>query len=608
MVEARTLSRRVFAAMAPTFGPQRGLVGNVVRSSITGILVLLAFVGALVLEARVEAPCPQVVFDLSESDDAIGLSEAEKKLVCGNPNDPTWRNIPPSQAAFHVRGFLQERGYLRPEIRTENGRVLVRVGPPSVVQKFETVGAPASIHPDRLRAIVGQRLTPGLLDGVEKRLTERLQREGYACSKVKLQADPSSDIVRATVTPGPQQVVSRIDRSKVQGIDPLALSRYDAFHVGDVFDGTALTRTSRRLVSADVVRSSYFLTDCDGKDAIVHQHAFVDAPRIVSFAIGANTERLFNLRGSWQHTALGELASRIGFDAQASVTEQTLNAAGEWYPFRSDPRAYFSWNATARRDSQPTREWYTVEAGFGPAHSWDYRLGRLEVRLAPLLRSIHNVRGGAFGSTQLLVLEGRARFLSADFEYYAASPRSGFQTQFAVAQSVREALSPTSFTALRWTGEKLWNFGGWDPPAWILGFRFAASTTVTDEPFASTAPALQPYRYFLGGRDNLRGFGFASIPGDNLGAFTSLAASLELRVPPFLPGKLEPFVFVDAGAVGRAAFSLEHPIYLSPGVGIRWESPIGPVRGTYSHGVLLTRGPRMVEPGHRFYLSLGEEF
>lgn len=584
----------------------RSLAGKAVRTFAPFALFFL--VSSTTAEARIESPCPQVVFELEDSEGPIGLSDAERKLVCGNPDDPTWRHIPPAQAAFLLKGFLQERGYLRPEIRTEEGRVYVKVGSAAHVTRFETIGAPASLRTDRMRDIVNERLTPKLLDNIEKRLLEKLQAKGYACGKVKLQADPNTDVVRATVTPGPIGYVSRIDRSKVRGIDPLALSRFDAFHVGDRFDGRALTRTSRRLVTADVVRSAYFLTDCEGDGVVVNEHAIVDAPRIVSFSVGANTERLFNLRASWRNTALGDLASQLGFDAQASATEQTLGANGEWYPFRIDPRSFFSWRASARRDNQPLREWYTFEAGFGPARSWDTTLGRLDVRIAPLLRSIHNVRGAALGNSQLVVLEARARFASADFEYYAASPRSGFQTQFAVAQSVREILSPTTFTALRWTGEKLWNLGDWDPPAWILGFRFAASTTITSEPFNSPAPALQPYRYFLGGRDDLRGFAYASIPSDDLGGFTALTGSLELRVPPLLPGTLQPFVFVDAGAVGRAAFSLEHPIYMSPGVGIRWESPIGPIRGTYSHGILLTAGPRMVVPRHRFYLSIGEEF
>jgi hypothetical protein len=590
--------------------PNRAYADADVRNCCAAFLVATAaLLGAPPpASAAVEIPCPGVVLDHGDSGERVELTETERKLVCGNPADPTWQHVPPTQAAFHLRGFLQERGFLRPEISTEGGRLFVRVGPVARVARFETQGAPAVIRTDRMRQIVGERLTPRLLDGIEQRLTERLQAEGFACAKVAVQADPTTEIVRATIQPGPLGRITAIDRSKVQGIDPLALHRFDAFHVGDRYDGRDLTRTSRRLITSDVVRSAYFLTDCDGGNTVVHQHAFVDAPRIVSFAIGANTERLFNLRASWRHTALGDLASQLGFNAQASATEQQLGALGEWYPFRVDPRLYFSWVVSGRRDRQPQREWYTLEAGFGPARSWDSTVGRLDVRIAPLFRSIHAVRGIGVGSTQMLVLEARARLLSKDFEYYAASPRSGFETQFAVAQSVRHALSATTFTALRWSGEKLWNLGDWDPPTWILGFRFSAATTITLEPFESRATGLEPYRYFLGGRNDLRGFGFASIPGDPQGSFTALAASIELRAPPFLPEKLEPFVFVDGGAVGRATFALEHPIYFSPGVGIRWESPIGTVRGTYAHGLLLTRGPRRVEPGHRFYLSVGEEF
>ena len=78
-----------------------------------------------------------------------------------------------------------------------------------------------------------------------------------------------------------------------------------------------------------------------------------------------------------------------------------------------------------------------------------------------------------------------------------------------------------------------------------------------------------------------------------------------------LPHGLQPLVFVDAAVVGRSSFKLDPNVYWSPGLGIRWNSPVGSVRVTVARGLVWRRDSAaevLIKPQWQFFLSLGAEF
>jgi outer membrane translocation and assembly module TamA len=93
------------------------------------------------------------------------------------------------------------------------------------------------------------------------------------------------------------------------------------------------------------------------------------------------------------------------------------------------------------------------------------------------------------------------------------------------------------------------------------------------------------------------------LPVVNGGGLTSGFVGLETRLSQTLPFDLDPFVFMDFGEISNSAALLSAPLYWSPGVGVRWASPIGPVRTTLAHGFVGNSADHF-----QFYLSLGEEF
>lgn len=110
-------------------------------------------------------------------------------------------------------------------------------------------------------------------------------------------------------------------------------------------------------------------------------------------------------------------------------------------------------------------------------------------------------------------------------------------------------------------------------------------------------------RFFAGGDRSIRGYDYKSISpedenGDLTGASRLLTASLEYQFN--VTGKWWGAVFFDAG---EAVNDFKMDLKKGAGLGIRWESPVGPVK--------LDLARPVGDPDHKgiaFYIGLGPEF
>lgn len=141
--------------------------------------------------------------------------------------------------------------------------------------------------------------------------------------------------------------------------------------------------------------------------------------------------------------------------------------------------------------------------------------------------------------------------------------------------------------------------------SWIRGigqnhrglFRLEGGANITDE-FEKLSPSL---RFFAGGDNNIRGYGYESIsPTDSSGALTGakymVTSTLEYQYR--VHGNWWGAVFYDIGD----AFNKTPEWKSGAGVGIRWASPVGPVSFDFAWG--LDAEP---DPEFRIHFSLGPE-
>jgi translocation and assembly module TamA len=195
-------------------------------------------------------------------------------------------------------------------------------------------------------------------------------------------------------------------------------------------------------------------------------------------------------------------------------------------------------------------------------------------------------------------------------EYYQSSPREGYRVLLNTAHMKKDLLASTSAHQMRLSFQELWNFGHMDPPLWVLGLRGGLMTTTGDEGSGLVNVLPVQYRYHLGGMASLRGFARDELPRNEGGALTAAFLGTEVRSTSVLPRNFEPYIFTDLGMVGDAPVTLDQTLYYSPGLGLRWASPIGVFRLNVAHGFIANAtGPVPPNLSHwQFYLSYGEEF
>jgi len=540
--------------------------------------------------------------------ESITFSDPERRLLCGDPTNPSWKNVPDNQAVLFMRTFLQDYGYFSPKFDIQPSRIEVTLGNPTRVTSLRTEGEPRNLPIDKLRNIVGVRLTPKLLDATKDRLRRLLEERGYPCSDIKMEADPDTGEMLAHLQSGLPLKIIKVDEDKVPGMWPGMMRRYWAFDIGSPYNGDFVNLTSRRITDQGIVQSTYFTPTCTEEGAILRQQVVAGPPRIVTLGTGVDTEQFLIGRANWTNSRMGSTGSSVSLTANASSKVQQFIAQGSWY-FHTDPsRSYLKPGLDIKHENEQYFENLVTRFSFGPAATYDSQNLAFDLSIAPTLNWTRTYRGPGPGDTEFMSLSATFHTKDHYFEFYRDRPRRGFSLTLDGDFTQRGWLSPVTAQAVRSSLESLWNIGNFDPPFLVFGFRAGLYTTFTDEQVSSQALPSQ-FRNFLGGSGDLRGFGRQELPGPN-GGLSAVYGGVEFRIADTLPWGLQPFVFGDFGMLGSRTLQLDSPVFWDPGFGLRWQAPFGVIRTTLSHG--FVSGPQLGYGDQirhwQFYFSFGEEF
>lgn len=171
-------------------------------------------------------------------------------------------------------------------------------------------------------------------------------------------------------------------------------------------------------------------------------------------------------------------------------------------------------------------------------------------------------------------------------------PRRGWKVSFGLRGTHPDISSTEAFVQSRVSTKAVLPLG----PARLLGRIDAGQTTVSD---VATLPAT--VRFFAGGDTSIRGFDYQTLgptdaTGEIVGGRNLLVGSLEMDFP--LTSRWHPAIFSDAGNAFNETDEMN--IRYSAGAGIRWRSPLGPIR------IDLAR-PVDADRGWRLHLSMGPD-
>lgn len=544
---------------------------------------------------------PQSIFDRGQI-----FTKNDQLLICGSAETPGWEEVPENQSLFHIRARLNAEGFFDPKITKDGDRYLIDPGEATEVKNVIFRNEPIGFRDRIFRGFKNQTLDPAALDNAKTWTTSRLRSMGYPCPEVQVRGAYETGTIEVDIDSGPRLILSHVERPQTGELRDTVFERFDAFQIGDRFNADLLALTSRRLLEAGIVDFTHFEDQCSQEGAIAHQRAILGQRRNLVFAIGASTEELPILRAEWRNVRLDPYASTLAFSVYTSPRLQSIKASSELYWFRKLPRLFLSPVAEIRRESEFTYKALRQRFQLGSGYIKDDSQHRYIFNFAPIYTVENTIEGQGPSHFQYLSFRGSAELLSHYFEFLRFNPQEGYQLQAHWEAQRQGAGSPFSADLIKLSGTHLWNIGSLDPPLTVLGVRFGHSIIAASN--LNLIPA--SFRLFLGGAEDVRGFFRQSINNANLGFQTTSFLGLEARFLEVLPYQLQPFVFYDIGKVGFNEWSWINETYTAPGVGMRWQSPFGALRGTLAKGIILNENPQRPQPPEEWniFLSYGREF
>ncbi len=544
----------------------------------------------------------------------IKFSSTETKWLCGDPESEAWKEIPTNQRVEWLKTFLQSRGYHRPAIHADaaSGEITVNAGKKFLVSKFTVAGAPAEWDWTRHWHEHGAVLDPVHLDADATWSKRGLQFIGYPCPDVQANAYLDDEEIHVGVDPGPKQRFGPVQSQGTSDMDPRILERFTAFYPDDFFDVRLLELTSDRILQEDLYVSTFYDVVCDGNRNASIVRRFVPAkPRLLTVGAGFDTENGPLLRGRWKRTRLTRKAD--SFESTAFLSFRDLQIELKYrYHFPPDPSSRFEFAPRVLVDRRDERQLRSIEYLADPsvATGWELRGSQMKFRFGPSLSRTDTTYSlqPVPPRVDALRIAGSLDWMSHFFEYYANDPREGYHFSLEGFTQFGRWLSDKTIHKALLRHELLFNLGHFDPPWLVLGWRGIEGTYFYNPRDLLVQEIPPSERYFLGGDENIRGFGRQKLQGTGIGYLTEIYQGVELRLLGLLPANLQPFLFFDAARAGLGTATIDTPLYTAPGVGVRWSSPVGTLRATLARGFASRNLPQDPTPNLQFFVSFGKEF
>jgi translocation and assembly module TamA len=559
--------------------------------------------------------CPTRVAFVKDS--KISFTDNEKLMLCGEPEKESWKEIPASQAEFTLRNYLKQRAYYTPTFFYENDLLTVNPGPQKLATELKFEGAPKDFDLVKLRDIIGSPLTSALLDKVENFTLTRLKNMAYACPEVKLQAMEESGAITVKINSGPSYYFLEPRLDDTIGLYEKTMRRFDAFALNAPYRYEWIKLSSNRAENDGIVVSSQFnfvcpahpLSRSEPQGVALNQTILGGDKHLLTVGAGASTEEFPIFEITLKSVRLNDRGANLTTSFYGSQRDQKVNLIYTDFIFKNAPRFDFAPNFIIEHDKEQTFNTTNFQFTTPLEYHGDLESSSWLVSFGPAINRVFSVDSASDKSLSYFSLLGRINFTTHDYELYLTDPRSGWITDLNL-QILSDQVSLTPLAVIyRYSGSVLFALNHVDPPQWLLGFRYGASTTSSSER-ATTSTRIAP-QYFetLGGDRDIRGFGRQELNLGTVGGMTSLFLGTEIRYAKSLSLGIEPFVFFDVGALGAEPFDLESALYYSPGLGIRWSTPFGAIRGTLAHGYISKPIAHQDDLEHlQLFLSFGREF
>lgn len=419
--------------------------------------------------------------------------------------------------------------------------------------------------------------------------TEVMQNYGFPWASVDIETEvdslAKSADVRIVLKPGARSYFNEFSFEGIETVPEHIVQREMVMKPGDLYDRRDIQEAQRQIFSHHLFRFATITIPEQEEDSTLDLRVRVrEHPlRTVQASIGFGSEEYLRGQVNWQNRNITGTGHRLGFNARASFIEQRLGA-DYLVPYVFNSRSSFVAAPFGQRRLEPSFELMRI----GITNSLIYQLRRRQTATASY----------EFTANEELSRQHDVSLPDSILGYNVSSLHlSGYYSQGVSREPDGWVIQPA--VELSGTfGEASYKF----QKLYIDVRHFmpiSRSTTLAGRINAGTIFYTQPdslpanIRFFSGGTNSVRGWSRQSLgpkrpsfeDGEfdgyvSVGGRATLNFNVELRQQlNFLFNGFGFGLFLDGGQVWRAIDRVdERPIQFGAGGGLRYQSPIGPVR------------------------------
>ena len=438
----------------------------------------------------------------------------------------------------------------------------------------ERFGADLPVNPAE-----GDILNHGQYANLRDTIQTRARRRGYFDGRFvtrTLEVDPATRSAAITLIydSGERYRLGEVTFEEDHWFETGLLRRFVTFEPGTPYHSDEIAR-----LNSNLQNSGYFSgVDIDASPARAENGTIPvrvaltrREARSVAAGVGFSTDVGPRFRGTWREHWINPMGHKRGAETEFSVPRQNLST---WYELPLDPPMTDLIRLTAGYQREDIENVQSELLTLG--QQWQHQLdnGWLQVLSLRWEGERFNIGNDETGTSTLLLPGAGYSRIHTDSPL---DPSRGYRLQFDVTGSHRAALSDVDILHVNTLAKGLYTLA--DKHRFLA--RFQAGLVATSR-FEDVPPSL---RFFAGGDQSVRGYGYETLSPENdngvpVGGRYLLVGSGEYQYQ--FADKWRAALFVDHG---NAINNLSDPLATGAGAGIRWISPVGPLRLDIAKGL-----------------------
>lgn len=507
-----------------------------------------------------------------------------------------------ARQAAHALGYYQAE--IDSQVRPGKDPVLqldvqpgepVRLRQVTVRVEGDAAGLKAFKVPKSKALAPGEPLNHGLYEDAKKLIQSQALRYGFFDGRFRsqrLDIDPRAGVadIELIYDSGPRYALGRVAFDGDTPFDPDLLARLVPFPPNTPYDADQVAKLSQNLQASgyfEEVRVDAQPEPGAGRLIPVKVRLGAVKPRTLGLGVGFSTDVGPRARANWTRHWINPQGHRLGAESEISTARQSV---GTWYEIPLDPPLTDSLRFTSGFQREQLTD---VESRrFTLGSQWQSKLPDDWQRVVSL-RWEQEIYDFGDGSPN-----GRSSFLIPGIGYSVTrsdnrlDPNQGYHLQLDVRAAKEGVLSDADMTYASAMAKGLYTLPGGHR---LLGRVQAGGIATTD--YGAIPPSL---RFFAGGDQSVRGYDYQTLSpedrqGNKVGGRYMVVGSAEYQYP--IAERWRIAAFVDRG---NAVNNLKDKLKTGAGIGVRWVSPVGPIR--------LDLAKALDDPGgFRIHFSMGPE-